>query len=93
MQNTSQIPFGVIVQPLAELTPLEYQEQQQDIPYVDYGEEGPFRCYRCKAYVNPYFNFVDHGAKAVCNLCSFSNDVPVNYQSALNEFGQRKDRL
>lgn len=30
---------------------------------------------------------------AECNLCNFLNQVPVNYQSALNEFGQRRDRL
>ena len=34
------------------------------IPLIDYGEEGPFRCYRCKAYVNPFMNFVDGGTKA-----------------------------
>jgi protein transport protein SEC24 len=29
---------------------------------VDYGEEGPFRCHRCKAYVNPFMKFLDGGA-------------------------------
>ena len=65
----------------------EYQNELSDIPLVDYGEEGPFRCYRCKAYVNPYMLFIEAGSKAICNLCNFTNDVPVNYQSALNEFG------
>lgn len=37
--------------------------------------------------------FIEGGIKAVCNLCSYTNEVPMNYQSALNEFGQRKDRL
>lgn len=30
---------------------------------------------------------------AECNLCNFLNQVPVTYQSALNEFNQRRDRL
>ena len=87
MQNTSHVPFGFVVQPLAEQSQYEYQNEIPDIPCVDYGEEGPFRCHRCKAYVNPGMTFTDGGSKATCNLCQFSNDVPVNYQSALNEFG------
>ena len=63
-----------------------------DIPCIDYGEEGPFRCQRCKAYINPYMTFSDWGQKVECNLCNFVNLVPVNYQSALNEFGQRRDK-
>ncbi len=83
------IPFGFLVQPLAEPTQYDYQysETQGEIPYIDYGEEGPFRCSRCKAYVNPYFAFKDGGLTAECNLCNFLNQVPTTYQSALNEFG------
>lgn len=61
------------------MTPVEYANEVQDIPFVDYGEEGPFRCYRCKAYVNPYMQFTEGGQKAMCNLCNYINDVPVNY--------------
>ena len=43
--------------------------------------------------MNPYFTFKDGGQTAECNLCNFANQVPVTYQSALNEFGQRRDRL
>jgi protein transport protein SEC24 len=64
-----------------------------EMPVIDYGEDGPFRCQRCKAYVNVYMTFIEGGMKAECNLCKFINDVPVNYQSQLNEFGQRRDRL
>lgn len=87
--QTSCVPFGFLVQPLAETTQHEYQysENQGELPYVDYGEEGPFRCNRCKAYVNPYFIFRDGGQTGECNLCNFVNQVPVTYQSALNEFG------
>ena len=76
------MPFGFLVQPFAE----------EEIPCVDYGEDGPFRCQRCKAYVNPNMVFKDGGMTAECNFCTFVNDVPVNYQSALNECGQRRDK-
>ena len=57
----------------------DYANGNDGIPFIDYGEQGPFRCSRCKAYVNPYMKFIENGAKAVCNLCSFTNDVPLNY--------------
>ena len=62
------------------------------MPFIDYQDEGPFRCYRCKAYVNPFMQFIEGGTKSICNFCNYTNDVPVNYQSALNEFGQRRDQ-
>ena len=61
------------------MLPHEYAGEATDIPFIDYGEEGPFRCYRCKAYVSPYMTFLEGGIKAQCNLCSYINDVPVNY--------------
>ncbi len=78
-QTISNVPFGFCVQPLAELTQMEYQYEMTDVPIADHGEEGPFRCQRCKAYVNPYFQFIEGGMRATCNLCSFTNEVPVSY--------------
>jgi protein transport protein SEC24 len=86
------VSFGFCVQPLAEMTQQEYQYEIADVPLIDNGEEGPFRCHRCKAYVNPFMQFIEGGTKATCNLCLYTNDVPVNYQSQLNEFGQRRDK-
>lgn len=88
----SSIPFGICMQPLAEMTQYDYQYSGLDgapsleVPQVDHGEDGPFRCHRCKAYVNPHMQFIEGGTKANCNLCKYTNDVPVNYQSQLNEF-------
>lgn len=67
--NHTQIPFGFIVQPLAETTAMEYVYQSEEMPVVDAGEEGPYRCPRCKAYVNPNTKFTDNGQKAQCNIC------------------------
>ena len=51
------------------------------MPVIEVSEEGPFRCHRCKAYVNPNMQFQEGGFKAQCNLCLFVNVVPENYQS------------
>lgn len=79
MQTTSMIPFGFIVQPLADMNNYEYQNSVPEIPLIDYGDIGPYRCYRCKAYVNPYMQFIEGGVKAICNFCNFINEVPTNY--------------
>ena len=62
------------------------------MPLVDFQEEGPFRCMRCKAYVNPYFTWLNEGRKAQCNMCLVENEVPSSYFCQTNEFGKRLDR-
>lgn len=59
---------------------------------VDCGEDGPPRCKRCKAYVNPFTVFTDDGRKFQCNLCSHSNETPVAYMCALGLDGCRGDK-
>jgi protein transport protein SEC24 len=63
-----------------------------EVPLVDFNEAGPFRCGRCKAYVNSAFQWVQDGRKATCNLCLFSNDVPQHYFCQTNEYGVRTDK-
>lgn len=49
------------------------------IPIVDFAKVGRFgvvRCRRCRAYVNPFFQFTNGGRKMVCNVCHSQNDVP-----------------
>ncbi|KAL2917952.1 COPII coat Sec23p-Sfb3p heterodimer component [Polyrhizophydium stewartii] len=86
MLNTSQLPFGLVIQPLAEIDRGDTQ-----VPFVDFGESGPVRCNRCKAYVNPFFIFVQGGRKFVCNMCNFENEVPTEYFSNLDMNGRRVD--
>ena len=69
MQTQSGIAFGVMVQPLAQPTQYDYSEGYPEVPQIDFLEDGPFRCSRCKAYVNPCFQFIHEGRKATCNLC------------------------
>jgi protein transport protein SEC24 len=40
---------------------------------VDFGEGGPVRCTRCKAYMNAFMAFVDAGRKFRCNICGHLN--------------------
>ncbi|CAJ1349756.1 unnamed protein product [Effrenium voratum] len=85
--NTAHVPMAAICQPFAELTTLE-----APIPCVDLGESGPFRCNRCKAYVNAFFTWHNHGREATCNFCSQRVEVPTEYMCNLDEKGQRKDK-
>ena len=93
MQTMSGITFGVMVQPLASFTQVEINNGQTTIPEVSFEDKNlPFRCSRCKAYINPHFQFTSDGKKATCNLCLYVNDVPPAYYCALNEFGVRNDK-
>lgn len=92
MQDKSCVPFGFLCQPFAELSQHEVNFQVPDVPFCTVGAEGPFRCSRCRGYVNPSMKFTDNGSKAVCNLCDFVNEVPLDYACGLNEFGERRDK-
>eukprot|EP00842_Homolaphlyctis_polyrhiza_P001198 jgi/Hompol1/2079/HPOL_003785-RA len=84
--KTSCLPFGVIIQPLADVDIYDTQ-----VPLADFGALGPVRCGRCKAYVNPFFQFVQGGRKFICNLCSFETEVPPEYFANLDMSGRRVD--
>ncbi|TDZ54575.1 Uncharacterized protein CTRI78_v006216 [Colletotrichum trifolii] len=81
------VPMGLLLQPLAPLQPGELE-----IPVLDFGDSGPPRCRRCRAYINPFMMFRSGGNKFVCNLCTYPNDTPSEYFSALTPQGVRVDR-
>ncbi|ODA79092.1 hypothetical protein RJ55_04683 [Drechmeria coniospora] len=81
------LPLGLLLQPLAPL-----QTGEADIPVLDFGESGPPRCRRCRAYINPFMMFRSGGNKFVCNLCTHPNDTPSEYFCATNPQGVRVDR-
>ncbi|KAH8819791.1 hypothetical protein F5884DRAFT_26262 [Xylogone sp. PMI_703] len=85
--HSTGLPLGLILQPLAPLQPGELE-----IPVLDFGETGPPRCHRCRAYINPFMVFRSGGNKFVCNMCNYANDVPPEYFSALTPQGARLDR-
>jgi protein transport protein SEC24 len=81
------IPLGLMLQPLAAQQPGELE-----IPVLDFGDAGPPRCRRCRAYINPFMMFRAGGNKFVCNLCGHPNDTPPEYYSAITPQGVRVDR-
>ncbi|KAG5440090.1 hypothetical protein PCK2_000602, partial [Pneumocystis canis] len=80
------LPISMIIQPFAQQKPGE-----NPIPLVDYGEMGPPRCRRCRAYINPFMSFIQGGSKFVCNMCLFPSDVGAEWFSPLNGLGKRQD--
>ncbi|XP_021281643.1 protein transport protein Sec24-like At4g32640 [Herrania umbratica] len=78
--------FALLVQPLALPQPSE-----EPIPVVDFGENGPIRCSRCKGYINPFMKFIDHGRRFICNFCGFIDNTPHEYQCNLGPDGRRRD--
>ncbi|GES88569.1 Sec23/Sec24 family protein [Rhizophagus clarus] len=84
--QTSHLPLGVILQPMAKL-----RNDEAPIELVDFQENGPVRCRRCKAYINPFVIFVEGGQKFICNMCLFSNEVPPEYFCHLDMNGRRAD--
>jgi len=85
--TATALPLGLVLQPLAPLAPGE-----QPIPVLDFGETGPPRCRRCRAYINPFMTFGAGGNKFVCNMCTFPNDVAPEYFAPTDPSGLRVDR-
>ncbi|KAI9315351.1 Sec23/Sec24 trunk domain-containing protein [Dichotomocladium elegans] len=86
LAETSKLPLGIIVQPLAKP-----KKEEVPIQTVDHGEEGPVRCSRCRAYVNPWCTFTQGGSKFVCNICAHANEVPSWYFANVDMSGRRVD--
>ncbi|KHO02081.1 Sec23/Sec24 family protein [Metarhizium album ARSEF 1941] len=85
--HATGLPLGLLLQPLAPLQPGE-----AEIPVLDFGDAGPPRCRRCRAYINPFMMFRSGGNKFVCNLCTHPNDTPPEYFCATSPQGVRVDR-
>ncbi|KAL7619694.1 COPII coat Sec23p-Sfb3p heterodimer component [Parahypoxylon ruwenzoriense] len=85
--HSTGLPLGLMLQPLARLQPGE-----MEVPVLDFGDTGPPRCRRCRAYINPFMMFRSGGSKFVCNLCTYPNDTPSEYFCATTPQGIRVDR-
>jgi protein transport protein SEC24 len=80
------LPFAAVICPLAEL-----KADELPIPLVDFGPQGPLRCTRCRAYVNPFTKFIQGGRKFVCNICTLHNETPRDYYCSVDQNGMRRD--
>jgi protein transport protein SEC24 len=98
MLQASALPFGVLVQPMAEG---EGSLGAGAVPLVNFGAAGGagagvagggvVRCKKCRAYINPFARFIDSGRRWKCNFCAFVNDVPASYFSPTDAEGVRAD--
>ncbi|KAK9506894.1 hypothetical protein O3M35_008745 [Rhynocoris fuscipes] len=88
MMKQTSIPFGLVISPMAEVL-----EEEQPPPLVDFGELGPVRCVRCKAYMCPNMQFIDGGRRFHCLLCKASTEVPGEYFQHIDHTGLRVDRF
>ena len=85
--NNTGLPLGLILQPLAKLA-----DGEQPVPVLDFGDVGPPRCRRCRAYINPFMVFSNGGNKMTCNLCGHPNEVAPEYFAPTDPSGIRVDR-
>lgn len=53
----------------------DYLTEDEQIPLAQCDQDGPFRCLKCGAYVNPGFSFVDGCTQLACNLCGQFNKI------------------
>lgn len=83
---TSKLPLGMVVQPFSRM---HYAEQE--VPLVDFGENGPIRCGRCRAYLNLFMKFQRGGRVFQCNICGMVNEVPNEYFCQVDHTGRRTD--
>lgn len=86
--KTVGVPFSITVSPFARQHP-----NDTEIVISDLGPQGPVRCIRCKAYMNPFMNFVDGGRRFQCPLCSGLTEVSPEYFSHLDHTGRRIDAI
>lgn len=84
--QASSIPLATVITPFAEIDPSE-----PPLRIMDYNPTGPVRCNRCKAYMNPFVQFVDGGRRFLCNICTYSSEVPGEYFCHLDHQGLRLD--
>lgn len=81
------VPLALVISPMARTVPGEIEP-----PIVDFGEMGPIRCNRCKAYMSPHMQFIDGGRRFQCLLCKQTTEVPAEYFQHLDHTGQRVDK-
>ncbi|TXT05981.1 hypothetical protein VHUM_03742 [Vanrija humicola] len=101
--DTTGLPFSLVIQPFAQLRydeapiPLVSNwvagESAFDAPRAPSGAEddGPPRCDKCRAYINPWVRFTDGGRRWACNLCGGETPVAASYFSHLAPTGTRLD--
>ena len=81
--SSSGLPFGIVVQPFAEL-----KSGEEPIPIVEV-PNGIFRCKRCSSYINNKYK-IDYNKQskrvAICNLCNCEIEIDSNNPTVKQEY-------
>ncbi|CAF0727210.1 unnamed protein product [Adineta ricciae] len=86
MIKQSHIPIALSISPLANL-----RTDELEPPLTNFGDIGPVRCQRCKAYMCSFMQFIDGGKRFVCCFCEATTDVVNEYFNHLDHTGRRTD--
>ncbi|CAF0886553.1 unnamed protein product [Rotaria sordida] len=86
MVKQSHIPIALSISPLADL-----RSDELEPPITNFGEIGPVRCHRCKAYICSFMKFIDGGKRFICCFCEAATDVATEYFNHLDHSGRRVD--
>ena len=86
MLKESGVNLGLTISPLTKLVnvPVITYENDQEIP----------RCAStyCRAYINPFNQWLEGGDKWVCNMCKYKNTTQNYYFEKVDNSGERKDK-
>lgn len=88
VRTRANVPLGVILRPLADPPS---SASAQPLPIINPTATGVIRCKACRAYINPFVQFLGGGSQWRCNICHDVNDVPQAYFSSLDATGRRHD--
>lgn len=67
--KTTALPLTLNISPLARIA-----QGEMEPPIVNFGDMGPIRCNRCKAYMSPNMQFVDAGRRFQCLMCKVTTE-------------------
>ncbi|CBY14315.1 unnamed protein product [Oikopleura dioica] len=87
MAKQTQIPMTLSINAMAEP-----ELGEPPVLLADFGDFGPLRCKRCKAYVCPQWRFIEGGRSFQCHLCHAVTEVPQHYFQMTDHMGYRMDR-
>ncbi|AMD19253.1 HBR352Cp [Eremothecium sinecaudum] len=82
LRAATKLPISVNVQPFAKTAFVD-----GDVPLVPLEGDGPLRCRRCRAYVNPKSTFT-YDSKMVCNYCQIKTQVSQPQYFSMGANGQ-----
>lgn len=87
--NQLKIPLGINISPFSNYV------DEKDIPFCDYSESYDIPCcknQKCKAYLNPFVQFIHGSDQWKCNLCNNINKTLDYYYCAVDQNGVRLDQ-